>query len=339
MAGLRLANPAVLALALIMSSLRKSIPSLASLISFEAAARLLSFTKAAEELSITQAAISRQIRELETFLQTALFERGHRSIELTPAGMMLNASLPAHLTAIASICDQVRELRDPQAIVVGTTHAFGTYWLAPRLAEFSKLNPDVDLRLAVNDELVDIAKQRIDMSIRFGGGAWPSMSSTFLIGCEVTPVCHPSYWEGRKRPTKPADLLGEKLLGIEGRSVQGGGWSDWFAAHGVEAVNGKHQITVNNFSVLMQAALSGQGIALGGSPLVDDLFASGVLVSAMDVAPFRVRVANYYVVEPLGQVRKQSCEKFYAWLHDRIRRDAEMTGNEHLLAETFPPSR
>ncbi|MEW6634028.1 MAG: LysR family transcriptional regulator, partial [Pseudomonadota bacterium] len=201
-----------------MSLLRKSIPSLASLISFEAAARLMSFTRAADELNITQAAISRQIRELENFLQIPLFERGHRSIELTPAGAMLNASLPVHLTAIASLADRVRELRDPQAIVVGTTHAFGTYWLAPRLVEFSSLHPDVDLRLAVNDELVDISKQRIDMTVRFGGGSWPSMSARFLIGCEVTPVCHPSYWDGRKHPAHPADLLGEKLLDIEGRS-------------------------------------------------------------------------------------------------------------------------
>jgi DNA-binding transcriptional LysR family regulator len=316
-----------------MSSLRTSIPSLISLISFEAAARLLSFTTAANELNITQAAISRQIRELENFLQTPLFERGHRSIELTAAGIMLNASLPLHLTAIASLADRVRELSDPQAIVVGTTHAFGTYWLAPRLAEFSKLNPDVDLRLAVNDELVDISKQRIDMTIRFGGGSWPSMSARFLIGCEVTPVCHPSYWEGRRRPASPGDLLGEMLLGIEGRSVQGGGWSDWFQAHGVETTKGKHQITVNNFSVLMQAALSGQGIALGGSPLVDDLFASGVLVPALEFAPYRVRGSDYYVVEPAGQVRKQSCEKFCSWLYDRMRRDAAMTNNEHLLVE------
>ncbi|MEQ1955948.1 LysR substrate-binding domain-containing protein [Mesorhizobium yinganensis] len=319
-----------------MSSLRQSIPSLVSLISFEAAARLLSFTKAADELNITQAAISRQIRELENFLQVALFERGHRSIELTSAGLMLNGSLPAHLTAIASISDRIRELRDPQVMVVGTTYAFGTYWLAPRLAEFSKLNPDVDLRLAVNDELVDITKQRIDMTIRFGGGNWPSMSAKFLIGCEIEPVCHPSYWQGRQRPFEASDLLGEMLLGIEGTSVQGGGWSDWFASQGVDTAESKHQITVNSFSVLIQAALSGHGIALGGSPLVDDLFASGVLVPAMDMAPYRVRASNYYVVEPLGQVRKQSCEKFCNWLYDRIRRDAAATGTERLLTETFP---
>ncbi|MGX8013580.1 LysR substrate-binding domain-containing protein [Mesorhizobium sp. ORM8.1] len=320
-----------------MSLLRKSMPSLVSLISFEAAARLLSFTKAADELNITQAAISRQIRELETFLQIPLFERGHRAVELTPAGAMLNSSLPGHLTAIASLANRVRELSDPQAIVVGTTHAFGTYWLAPRLAEFSKTNPEVDLRLAVNDDLVDISKQRIDMTIRFGGGSWPSMSATFLVGCEVAPVCHPTYWEGRKRPAQPADLLGEMLLGIEGRSAQGSGWSDWFHAHGVEVARGKHQIMVNTFSVLMQAALSGQGIALGGSPLVDDLFTSGVLVPAMDLPPYRVRSSDYYVVEPSGQVRKQGCEKFRTWLYERMRRDAALTNSEHLLSEIQSP--
>jgi LysR family glycine cleavage system transcriptional activator len=313
--------------------LRKAMPSLVSLVTFESAARLMSFTRAADELNITQAAVSRQIRELEIFLQIPLFQRGHRAVELTAAGAMLNSSLPAHLTAIASLANQVRELHDPKAIVVGTTHAFGTYWLAPRLAEFSRLNPEVDLRLAVNDELVDISKQGIDMTIRFGGGSWPYMSATFFVGNEVAPVCHPSYWEGRKRPTQPADLLGEMLLGIEGRSAQDSGWSDWFRAHGVEVTSGKHQITVNSFSVLMQAALSGQGIALGGTPLVDDLFRSGVLVPAMDIPPYRVRSSNYYIVEPLGQMRKKGCEKFSSWLYERMRRDTEMTNKEYLLLE------
>lgn len=318
-----------------MSSLRNSIPSLVSLIAFEAAARLQSFTKAAQELNITQAAISRQIRELEIFLEVQLFERGHRSIELTPAGLMLNGALPAHLTAIASISDRIRELHDPQAIVVGTTHAFGTYWLAPRLAEFGALHPDVDLRLAVSDELVDLPKQRIDVAIRFGGGSWPSMSSKFLLGCEVTPLCHPNYWNGRKRPTEAAQLLGEMLLGIEGPSVQGGGWRDWFGHHRIDAAEAKHRITVNNFSVLIQAALSGQGIALGGSPLVDDLFSSGALVPALDLQPFRVHDSNYYVVEPLGQVRKSGCGQFCDWLFAKVRHDVTQSGTQRLLIETF----
>lgn len=315
-----------------MVSLRKSIPSLPSLIAFEAAARLQSFTRAAEELGLTQAAISRQIRELEIFLQASLFERGYRSIELTPAGMMLNSSVPAHLSAIASIADRVRDLRDQQTVVVGMTHSFGTYWLAPRLAEFSKLNPDVDLRLAVNDEIVDITKQRIDMTIRYGDGQWPSLSAKFLMGAEVVPVCHPAYWQGRKRPSSPSDLLGETLLGLEGPPAFGNRWSEWFAFYGVEAEEEKHQMSVNNFSVLVQAALSGNGIALGGHPLLDDIFAGGLLTPALEIEPFRVR-GGYYIVEPTGQDRKPSCEKFCAWLYDKVARDAALSNNGRLLVE------
>ncbi|MDQ6434115.1 LysR substrate-binding domain-containing protein [Mesorhizobium sp. LHD-90] len=327
-----LAEGYLLALRIIMASLRKSIPSLPSLIAFEAAARLQSFTRAAEELRLTQAAISRQIRELEIFLQVPLFERGYRSIELTPAGLLLNSSLPAHLNAIASLSDRVREFSNPQAVVVGMTHAFGTYWLAPRLAEFSTANPDVDLRLAVNDELVDITKQRIDMTIRYGDGAWPAVSSRFLMGSEVMPVCHPAYWQGRERPSHPSQLLGEKLIGLEGPPVFGNRWSEWFAFFGVDAEEGKFQITVNNFSVLVQALLSGHGIALGGNPLLDDIFASGMLVPAIEVAPFRVR-GGYYIVEPLGQTRKRNAERFSEWLYERVRRDAALNGNERLLVE------
>lgn len=316
-----------------MASLRKSIPSLPSLVAFEAAARLQSFTRAAEELHLTQAAISRQICELEIFLEVTLFERGYRSIELTPAGLLLNSALPAHLNAIASLADRVRELSDPQAVVVGMTHAFGTYWLAPRLAEFSMANPDVDLRLAVNDEIVDITKQRIDMTIRYGDGNWPGLSSRFLMGAEVMPVCHPSYWDGRERPSHASQLLGEKLIGLEGPPVFGNRWSEWFAAYGVAAEEGKFQITVNNFSVLVQALLSGHGIALGGNPLLDDIFASGMLVPAMDIAPFRVR-GGYYIVEPPGQIRKRNTGRFCDWLYDRASRDAVLHGYQRLLVET-----
>jgi LysR family glycine cleavage system transcriptional activator len=313
-----------------MLSLRKSIPPLPSLIAFEAAARLSSFTKAALELGVTQAAISRQIRELEQFLQVPLFERGYRSVELTPAGIALNAGLSVHLPAIASVAESVRAMPESKVVVVGMTSAFGTYWLAPRLPEFQREHPNVELRLAVNDEVVDLTKHRIDISIRYGNGGWPGLTADYLVGAEDMPVCHPSFWKGRERPTKAADLMRETLLCLEGAPVYFAHWTDWFAASGVPEAKLRHKITVNNFNLLIQAVLSGQGIGLAGYPLVDDLLASGMLVPAIDLPPMRIR-GGYYVVKPERQAHNENRELFCRWLFDRARRDAIAGDTDRLL--------
>lgn len=318
----------------VMRTFRRRIPPLSSLIAFEAAARLQSFTRAAVELGVTQAAISRQVKELEEFLQVALFDRGYRTIVLTDAGRRLIEELPTHLSGIASVCDSIRQPKESNAVVVGMTSAFGTYWLTPRLPEFRRLHPNVELRLAVNDEIVDLAKEHIDVSIRYGIGRWPKLQSQYLLGAEDMPVCSPSYWTGRERPTSPADLLNEVLIFMEGAPVfLGSHWSDWFTANGVNAMGHKFGLTVNNFNMMIQATLRGQGIALAGYPLIDDLLADGLLIPALDAPARRVR-GGYFVVEPEGRVARKSCVEFRDWLFDRAARDALETHTERLLRET-----
>ncbi|TGR10494.1 LysR family transcriptional regulator [Mesorhizobium sp. M4B.F.Ca.ET.190.01.1.1] len=310
------------ALLLFMSNFRKSIPSIASLVAFESSARLLSFTRAAQELGVTQAAVSRQIRELEEFLGVSLFKRTYRSIELTAEGLILNGGLPTQLQAVAALCERVRATQEPRAVVVGMTSAFGTNWLTPRLPEFRQLYPEVELRLAVNDEIVDLARQRIDISIRYGTGRWPNLRSKFLLGASDMPVCSPAYWQGRQPPAQPEALLDEVLISLEGAPVfMGSTWADWFAANGVTVSRGKRGFTVNHFTMLIQAALGGQGIALAGFPLIDDLLASGLLVPAINAEPLKVP-GGYFVVEPEGEPARESSGLFRSWLFDRVRRDA-----------------
>lgn len=321
-----------------MRSLRQRIPPLPCLIAFEASSRLLSFTKAAKEIGVTQAAVSRQIHELEEYLEVSLFDRRYRSIELTPVGTLLSDGLTAHLNSIASIADRVREMRNEQTIVVGMTSAFGAYWLAPRLAEFHQLHPEVRVRLAVSDEIVDLQRQSIDISIRFGHGRWPQLMSSFFMGTEQIPICHPSYWGGRTRPSDPARLADEVLLCLEGTpAFLDSQWSAWFAAHGVRPTEGKRRIEVNDFNTLVQTALSGQGIALGPFPFIDRLMADGLLVPAIDSEPIRIP-GGYYVVEAEGQVRKRSCEDFRKWLFDRLKSDAAANSTERLLHEKSSPA-
>jgi DNA-binding transcriptional LysR family regulator len=316
-----------------MRTFRRRIPPLSSLVAFEAAARLQSFTRAAAELGITQAAVSRQVKELEEFLQAAMFDRGYRTIVLTEAGKSLFVGVTEHLSGIASVCDSIRQPNESNAVVVGMTSAFGTYWLTPRLPEFRSLHPNIELRLAVNDEIVDLAKERIDVSIRYGTGRWPNLRSQYLLGAEDMPVCSPSYLGSRGRLSSATDLLGEVLIFMEGApAFLGSHWNDWFSANGVDATGYKFGLTVNNFSMMIQATLRGQGIALAGYPLIDDLLAQGDLVPALNAKPRRVS-GGYFVVEPESRARSGSCAAFCSWLFQRAEQDANAVGLARLLSE------
>ncbi|TWI26826.1 LysR substrate-binding domain-containing protein [Mesorhizobium tianshanense] len=305
-----------------MASLRGTVPSLHALIAFEAASRLLSFTGAAAELNVTQAAISRQIRELEQFLGVRLFNRDYRAISLTSAGVTLSSGTAAHLRALAILMEATRLGARASALVVGCTTAFASNWLFPRIPEFRGLYPNINLRFAVSDEVVDLGAEQIDVSIRWGSGNWQRVSKRFLAGSELIPVCHPQYWQSRNRPTQPADLISEHLLHLEGPSSAGGKWSDWFTAMGIEFAAERRGITVNNFHLMMQAALSGQGVALTGAPLADELLANRMLVPAID-APLEAityRVpGSYYIVTPEGMKSRSEATQFCDWITSRMR--------------------
>ncbi|MER9202340.1 LysR substrate-binding domain-containing protein [Mesorhizobium sp. M0933] len=305
-----------------MASLRGIVPSLHALIAFEAASRLLSFTGAAAELNVTQAAISRQIRELEQFLGVQLFNRDYRAISLTSAGLALSPGTAAHLRALATLMEATRLGARPSALVIGCTTAFGSNWLFPRIPEFRELYPNINLRFAVSDEVVDLGAERIDVSIRWGSGNWQRVSKRFLAGSELLPVCHPQYRQSRPRPTQPTDLISEHLLHLDGPSGAGGRWSDWFKVMGIEFPEERRGITVNNFHLMMQAALSGQGVALTGAPLADELLANRMLVPAID-APLETITyrmpGGYYILTPEGMKSSSEANQFCDWITSRMR--------------------
>src|SRR5258708_5853258 len=180
---------------------------------FEAAARHLSFTKAADELFVTQSAVSRQIQALEERLGVALFLRRNRGLALTEAGERMYRAASIALRTLREATDRIAPGTKQTMVTVTSSMAFCSLWLIPRLAGFRRLHPDVDVRIAANNQLLDLDRERIDVAVRYCPATVAPAGSVRLFGEEILPVCSPALLVDRGRPLKSlADLRRHGLL-------------------------------------------------------------------------------------------------------------------------------
>jgi len=249
-----------------MEDLKRRLPAPNALLTFEAAARHSSFTRAATELCVSQAAVSRQIRRLEERLGTSLFLRRHRTLELTVEGRRLQQAVTLGLGHIAAAMDEIVGSEGRQ-IQFATTVAFATYWFAPRLGRFRALNPGTDVRVLASDRDQDQLTDSIDLALVCGHRDVAGWSMTRMFPEIVFPVCSPAYLE-RHPVSGPADLPGHTLLHLDRRHWDDVGWtpvdwSSWLERFGIEYEPPHPIVTFNNYPMLVDAALNGDGIALG----------------------------------------------------------------------------
>lgn len=298
---------------------RYEMPSLDLFPTFEAAARTLSFTKAAEELFITQSAVSKQLKLLEQQFGVALFERRARTLVLTDAGRELIGPVVEALDRLQSATDHVQRAQRGPGLTVTMTSGFASMWLIPRLYRFTARNPNVDVRVSATTAMLDLDRDRIDVAIRFCPPNRVPAGSPRLFGEETVPVCSSRLLRDRKRPLRtPADLVHHTLLRYEVRDYIGSfmDWETWLGALGHGGLKPAASLSFNQTDQVIQAAVAGQGIALGQSHLVADMIAAGSLV-----APFGPGVPGeraFFVVR--SEARNQSTRRrteidaFVAWL-------------------------
>ena len=265
-----------------MEGLRFKLPPPNGLVVFEAAARHLNFTRAARELRVTQAAVSRQISGLEDHLGVPLFRRLPRALQLTPAGRRLLAAVTMGLEHIANTAADLRRARSDGDLTVATSVTFASYWLMSRVAQFRVAHPEIELRLVAAAPVSDLASAGIDLAVRYGRGTWPNVEAIHLLDNEVFPICAPDYFDGRPAPAGPADLLDETLLHLVQHDRNWVTWDKWLAAVGVDDMPTGRSLEFDNYLLLIQAALDGQGIALGGGRLAGDFLARGALVRPLE---------------------------------------------------------
>lgn len=291
------------------------LPSLDLLRGFEAAARRLSFTKAAQELHVTQSAVSRQIKTLEAQLGVSLFRRLNRALLLTEEGQALSRAVADALAGIEQAVTRLSAFADDRPITVTTTVGFAALWLVPRLARFRAAHPDVDVRLAANNDLADLERDRIDLAIRFCEPKTAPSGAVPLIGEDVFPVASPRLTRDRKRPLRtPADLRHHVLLHLD--DPQGEWpwltWREWLVALKVPDLKPAGALHFSHYDQLVQATINGEGVALGRTPLLERILKRGELV-----APFRDRVTvtrKYFVIVAAAAREQRRVQQFVDWL-------------------------
>lgn len=295
------------------------LPPLQSLVFFDAAVRHLSFTAAARELGTSQPAVSNRIGSLESDLGVPLFKRAHRGVSLTADGASLFEAVHASLGGIGEVVEKIRSRGARQMLTVATDFAIATYWLMPRFVSLRQLLPDLDVRIVTSQRELDIRAEPVDVAIAFGSGQWPGCAAEPLFPEVVVPVCSPTFRTQQSLSGNPADLRRLPLLHLEGAAgARWLTWDSWFALHGLSNADQSGHLTLNNYPLLMQAAMAGQGVALGWLPLVDELLQSGQLVRAAD-EPVQTE-CGYFLVEPNLQRSPQAQGQFRQWIRSECKR-------------------
>ncbi len=298
------------------------LPPLDQLEAFEASARHLSFTKAADELALTQSAVSRQIAALEAHYGLPLFRRLHRALRLTDEGQALSQVVGEVLGRLHQIGGELKRDRRAKTVVVTTTPGFAGLWLIPRLASFTAACPDVDVRISAGYALVNLNRDGFDLAIRYQSEDAIDAGAELLFGDVVLPVCSPKLLRDKARPLKtPDDLRHHVLMYLDsGPGADMQAWPIWLRAMKLEGLKPASVLHFSQFDQLINAAVAGQGVALGRSPLLKQLLAERKLV-----APFTKTVASprsYYLVQSAGVGRKPEVQDFAQWLREQARERA-----------------
>jgi len=306
--------------------MHRLLPSLDLLRGFEAAARHLSFTRAAEELFLTQSAVSRQVQSLEAHLGEPLFERGHRQIRLTDAGHTLWLATSEAMRLLTDAAAQIRGGAG-RSVTVTCTMGFASLWLVPRLMDLRAECPDLDIRIAPDNRLIDIEREHVELAVRYCPADMAPAGAQRLFGEEVFPVCAPGLRGiGGQALEVPGDLRHHVLLEQEQAGVDrpAGAWTMWLEAMGLHRMKPAASLRFSHYDQLIQAAIDGQGVALGISPLVRRHIASARLV-----APFEHRIATpraYYLVTARLAAGRSDVAAFARWLLRNASSEADAPG-------------
>ncbi len=294
----------------------RRLPPLNALRAFEAAARHLSFTRAAGELHVTQAAVSHQVKALEEHLGRKLFRRLNRALLLTDDGQAYLPSISRAFTLLNDATNDLLTKQAPGPLTVSALPSFAARWLVPRLGRFRQIRPDIDLRIDPSAELADFAGGDVDVGIRYGRGKYPGMRADWLMTEDIFPVCNPSLLKGPHPLHDPEDLEHQVLLHDDGH----GDWRTWLLAAGVDRVDPARGPIFTDSSMLIQAAMAAQGVALARGVLAADELAAGRLVR-----PFTLSLSTeyaYYLVCPVNTAEQPKIAAFRDWLLGEARRES-----------------
>lgn len=289
-------------------SMRRYIPSSTALKCFEASVRHLSFTRAAQELHLTQSAVSRQIRNLEEFLSRDLFIRLNKRLVLTSTGAAYYKEVVPLLDSMENASLRMLYREDEKTtLTISALPTFASYWLMPKLAQFSKSHPQFQVKVRSLDDAVKFDPEAVDIILHYGGDHWPRAVSHHLLGESVVAVCSPTIIEEHSS-LKVEDVLSYPLLHLSSRIHA---WPDWLAAHDLES-GSLAGPAFAHFHMLLEAAKHGMGVAIMPTIIAAQSLANGELV-----APFGAAIETpheYLLSYPADKADLEQVVTFRDWL-------------------------
>lgn len=291
----------------------RRLPPLSSLRAFEVVARHDTFRAAADELHVTAAAVIQQVKALENFVGRKLLRRHSRGYSLTPDGAAGLEALHGGFDQLSAAVDAMTS-GGHRVLTVSAVPSLSAEWLVPRLHRFSEQHPAIDVLLHPSVELVDLEHSRVDLGVRYGSGAYPGLLSERLFDDEIFPVYSPRMLNGRRPLRSPGELRAYPLIHTEWTPDAGHwpGWSDWLRAAGVTGVNVNKGLRFSDGALAIQAAVSGQGVALGSKALALDHLAAGRLER-----PFELSLLTdfaYYIVCSRNRAEEPDLMAFRRWV-------------------------
>ncbi|NRB20860.1 MAG: transcriptional regulator GcvA [Rhodobacteraceae bacterium] len=310
------------------------LPPLTALRAFDAAARHMSFAQAAAELHVTPAALSFQIKSLEEHLGQPLFLRKNRMVELTGAGRSLAPGAAEGFQSLATAWTATRRLQDNTTLTVTAGPALTAKWLAPRLYEFARAHPEIDLRFSATLRKMDLTRDDVDVAIRFGEGVDEGLYCVPVRKEWLTPAMTPEQAE--QFPT-PKSLMNAPLIHDDSISFlrPACDWTTWFRAMGLEytPIHGTH---FSNADHAVDAAIAGVGVVLGRRSMISKDLADGRLI-----APFKTAIetkGRFRFLCLAGAETRPQIAAFRDWFLAEIDRTAHISDEFTIIpVEDIPP--
>jgi len=295
---------------------------------FEAVARHLNFRAASEEMALTQSAVSRQIQALEEEVGVSLFLRHTRAVELTGAGAQLLMAVSQSLPRIDNAVRQIRQSAGRRSVALTTFASFASMWLIPRLEQFQRDNPEIDIRIDASDASLDLEVADVDMALRYGPMANMPSHAIRLFGEQLTPVASPWLLKSGAPLKKAADLTQFALIeagDAHQTHLEWLTWRRWFDEHGFPKLQPKRWLYFNYAYQMVQAALTGQGVVLARLPMVAESLANGDLVEPLPHARMDSPMAYWLIIGPRSAQRPE-IKAFCEWLMAQAKATRQTVG-------------
>ena len=310
----------------------RSIPSLSSLILFEASSRLGTFSSAAEELCVTPTAVSKQIKQLESFLNTQLFTRKKNGLELTSKGKMYLETVSPTLITLAEASQKMNDELTPCALDLEIGTCFSHFWLIPHLDDFRDKHPDITLNININNQRNINKESHADYHVAFYYGPLETVNThqQILFKERVLLVCNPSFLSKRPEIQLLEDLWEMPLLGLKNSPDYWENWKSWAEKFGIEYQTPKNEIQMEDQVTVIHAALNGAGVAMAWDWQVEELIKSKQLIALTKSVEFD---NNAFFLTHNEVSNQQASKHFISWVKSLV--TPTNKDNDHALPLTI----